>query len=251
MASSSCTKRRVTSTARPIIRNGSAETAAIICGIGVICGLPITRRYAPRRHADTSPAWLRALRASLFAFRLTYVAVSAFPGHTAGLTAGRALSSWKSMNTTQETASPPTNYLNAAPGAFKAMVGLESYLKGCGIEANLIELVKLRVSQMNGCAYCIDNHSKKLLSGGELNQRLYLLGAWRDANCYSEREQAAFAWAEAVTRISESQIDGPLHAKVRKHFTEKELVDLTLTVIAINGWNRLNISFRIPAGFQF
>jgi AhpD family alkylhydroperoxidase len=155
------------------------------------------------------------------------------------------------MNTTQETASPPTNYLNAAPGAFKAMVGLESYLKGCGIEANLIELVKLRVSQMNGCAYCIDNHSKKLFSGGELNQRLYLLSAWRDANCYSEREQAAFAWAEAVTRISESEIDGSLHAKVRKHFTEKELVDLTLTVIAINGWNRLNISFGIPAGFQF
>ena len=131
------------------------------------------------------------------------------------------------------------------------MVGLESYLKGCGLEANLIELVKLRVSQMNGCAYCIDNHSKKLLSGGELNQRLYLLSAWRDANCYSEREQAAFAWAEAVTRISESRIDGSLRAKVRKHFTEKELVDLTLAIIAINGWNRLNISFGIPAGFQF
>src|SRR5271157_5609317 len=174
-----------------------------------------------------------------------------FLGHTAGLTVGRVLSCHQSMSTTQKTASPPTNYLNAAPGAFKAMVGLESYLKGCGIEANLIELVKLRVSQMNGCAYCIDNHAKKLLSGGELTQRLYLLSTWRDANCYSEREQAAFAWAEAVTRISESEIDGALHAIVRKHFKEKKLVDLTLTVIAINGWNRLNISFRIPAGFQF
>jgi AhpD family alkylhydroperoxidase len=139
------------------------------------------------------------------------------------------------MNKTQETATPPTNYLNAAPGAFKAMVGLESYLKGCGIEPTLIELVKLRVSQMNGCAYCIDHHAKKLLSGGESNQRLHLLSAWRDTDCYSEREQAAFAWAEAVTRISESQIDGSLRANVRKHFTEKELVDLTVTIIAIVG----------------
>jgi AhpD family alkylhydroperoxidase len=155
------------------------------------------------------------------------------------------------MNTTQEAGAPPVNYLNAAPGAFKAMVCLESYLKGCGIEPTLIELVKLRVSQMNGCAYCIDNHAKKLLSGGELDQRVLLLSAWRDANCYSEREQAALAWAETVTRISEAQIDGSLRAKMRKHFTEKELVDLTLAIIAINGWNRLNISFRIPAGFQF
>ena len=146
-----------------------------------------------------------------------------FLGHTAGLTAGRALSCRESMNTTQETASPPTNYLNAAPGAFKAMVGLESYLKGCGIEANLIELVKLRVSQMNGCAYCIDNHAKKLLSGGELNQRLYLLSAWRDANCYSKREQAAFAWAEAVTRISESEIDGVTSCKGQEAFYRERI----------------------------
>jgi AhpD family alkylhydroperoxidase len=88
------------------------------------------------------------------------------------------------MNTTQEAGAPPMNYLNAAPGAFKAMVCLESYLKGCGIEPTLIELVKLRVSQMNGCAYCINNHAKKLLSGGESDQRLLLLSAWRDANCY-------------------------------------------------------------------
>jgi AhpD family alkylhydroperoxidase len=155
------------------------------------------------------------------------------------------------MNMTEETAAPPTNYLTAAPGAFRAMVGLESYLKGCGLEPNLIEMIKLLVSQMNGCAYCIDHHAKKLLSAGELNQRLDLLSAWRGADCYSQREQAAFAWSEAVTRISESQIDDSLRAKVRKHFTDKELVDLTLAVIAINGWNRLNISFRIPAGFQF
>jgi AhpD family alkylhydroperoxidase len=155
------------------------------------------------------------------------------------------------MNTTQETAAPPTNYLTAAPGAFKAMVGLESYLKGCGIEPNLIEMIKLLVSEMNGCAYCIDHHAKKLLSAGELDRRIDLLTAWRGEDCYSEREQAAFAWAEAVTRISELQIDASLRAQVRKHFTEKELIDLTLAVIAINGWNRLNISFRIPAGFQF
>ena len=155
------------------------------------------------------------------------------------------------MNTTQEAAAPSTNYLTAAPGAFRAMVGLESYIKGCGIEPTLTELVKLRVSQVNGCAYCIDHHSNKLLSAGESNQRLLLLSAWRDANCFSDREQAALAWAEAVTRISESPIDGALQAKAREHFTEKELVDLTLIIVAINGWNRLNISFRIPPGFQF
>ena len=131
------------------------------------------------------------------------------------------------------------------------MVGLESYIKGCGIEPTLIELVKLRVSQMNGCAYCIDNHSHKLLAAGEMSQRLLLLSAWRDAHCYSDRELAALSWAEAVTRISESKIEEALNEKVRKHFTEKELVDLTLAVVAINGWNRLNISFRIPPGFQF
>jgi len=131
------------------------------------------------------------------------------------------------------------------------MVGLESYIKGCGIEPALTELIKLRVSQMNGCAYCIDHHAKKLLAAGETNQRLYLLDAWRDTDCYSDREQAALAWTEAVTRISAAQIDAELRAKVRSYFTEKELVDLTLIVIAINGWNRLNISFQIPADFQF
>jgi AhpD family alkylhydroperoxidase len=155
------------------------------------------------------------------------------------------------METKQEQAAPPTNYLNAAPGAFKAMVSLESYLRHCGIEPSLIELVKLRVSQLNDCAYCIDNHSKKLLSSGESQERLHLLNAWRDANCYSEREKAAFAWAEAVTRLSEMHGDESLYAAVRKHFSEKELIDLTLAIIAINGWNRLNIAFRIPAGFQF
>jgi len=155
------------------------------------------------------------------------------------------------METKQEQAAPPTNYLNVAPGAFKAMVSLESYLRHCGIEPSLIELVKLRVSQLNDCAYCIDNHSKKLLSSGESQERLYLLNAWRDANCYSEREKAAFAWAEAVTRLSEMHGDESLYAGVRKHFSEKELIDLTLAIIAINGWNRLNIAFHIPAGFQF
>ncbi|MBV8173301.1 MAG: carboxymuconolactone decarboxylase family protein [Verrucomicrobia bacterium] len=148
-------------------------------------------------------------------------------------------------------AAPPTNYLNAAPGAFKAMVGLESYLRSCGIEPSLIELVKLRISQLNDCAYCIDNHTKKLLASGESRERLHLLNVWRDASCYSEREKAAFAWAEAVTRISEMDKDESLYAAVQKHFTEKELIDLTLAIVAINGWNRLNIAFRIPPGFEF
>jgi AhpD family alkylhydroperoxidase len=155
------------------------------------------------------------------------------------------------MESKQRRAVLPTNYLNAAPGAFKAMVGLEFYLRGCGIEPSLIELVKLRVSQVNDCAYCIDNHSKKLLSSGESHERVRLLDAWRDASCYSEREKAALAWAEAVTQISEMHEAESLHAAVQKHFTEKELIDLTLAIVAINGWNRLNIAFHIPPGFQF
>jgi len=155
------------------------------------------------------------------------------------------------MESKQRRAAPPTNYLNAAPGAFKAMVGLESYVRSCGIEPSLIELVKLRVSQINDCAYCIDNHSKRLLSSGESLERLAQLKAWRDASCFSEREKAALAWAEAVTQISEMHQAESLDAGVQKYFTGKELIDLTLAIVAINGWNRLNIAFHIPPGFQF
>jgi AhpD family alkylhydroperoxidase len=153
--------------------------------------------------------------------------------------------------TTQESATPLINYLNVAPGAFKAMVGLESYLRGCGLGPSLIEMVKLRVSQINRCGYCIDMHTKKLVAEGESNDRVNRLQAWREGDYYSAREQTALAWAEAVTRIVERHIDDSLYQKALETFTEKELVDLTLAVVAINGWNRLNISFRIPPGYQF
>jgi AhpD family alkylhydroperoxidase len=153
--------------------------------------------------------------------------------------------------TTQESATPLINYLNVAPGAFKAMVGLESYLRGCGLGPSLIEMVKLRVSQINRCACCIDMHTKKLVAEGESNDRVHRLQAWREGDYYSAREQTALAWAEAVTRIVERHIDDSLYQKALETFTEKELVDLTLAIVAINGWNRLNISFRIPPGYQF
>ena len=143
---------------------------------------------------------------------------------------------------------PRINHSSVSPGALQAMFGLESYLKECGLEQSLLELVKLRASQINGCAYCIDMHTKDARARGETEQRLYLLNAWREAPFYSEREQAALEWTEAVTLITEGHVPDEVFERVRKHFTENELADLTLAVVAINGWNRLNISFRTPAG---
>src|SRR5437764_8551186 len=143
---------------------------------------------------------------------------------------------------------PRMNHGSVCPGALQAMFGLESYLKECGLEQSLLELVKLRASQINGCAYCIDMHTKDARARGETEQRLYLLNAWREAPFYSEREQAALEWTEAVTLITEGHVPDEVFERVRKHFTENELADLTLAVVAINGWNRLNISFRTPAG---
>lgn len=143
---------------------------------------------------------------------------------------------------------PRINYNAVSPGALKAMYGLEAYLKECGLEASLLELVKLRASQINGCAYCIDMHTKDARARGESEQRLYLLNAWREAPFYTERERAALEWTEAVTLITEGHVPDEVFERVRKHFTDGELADLTLAVVNINGWNRLNISFRTPAG---
>ena len=128
------------------------------------------------------------------------------------------------------------------------MRGLESYVRGCGLPQALLELVRMRVSQINGCAYCLDMHSKDARAIGETEQRLYLLPAWRETTFYDERERAALEWAEAITRISEGEVPDELYERARRQFAEKELVDLTLAVIAINGWNRLAIPFRAPAG---
>jgi AhpD family alkylhydroperoxidase len=136
----------------------------------------------------------------------------------------------------------------AAPGALKAMYGLETYLKTCGLESELVHLIKMRVSQINGCAYCLDMHSKDLRAAGETEQRIYLLDAWREAPFYSERERAALAWAEAVTRVTDGHVPDAVYDEARRQFGEAELVNLTLAVTTINAWNRLAISFRAPAG---
>ncbi|HEX8888946.1 MAG TPA: carboxymuconolactone decarboxylase family protein [Pyrinomonadaceae bacterium] len=143
---------------------------------------------------------------------------------------------------------PRIDYSTATEGALKAMYGLEEYVKKCGLEVSLIELVKLRASQLNGCAYCIDMHTKDARARGETEQRLYLLNAWREAPFYSERERAALEWTEAVTLITEGHVPDEIFERVRQQFTDKELADLTLAIVAINGWNRLSISFRTPVG---
>ncbi|ODS54118.1 MAG: carboxymuconolactone decarboxylase [Acidobacteria bacterium SCN 69-37] len=128
------------------------------------------------------------------------------------------------------------------------MVGLQRYVDQAGLERPLLELVKMRASQINGCAYCLDMHSKDARAAGETEQRLYLLNAWRETSLYSPRERAALAWTEALTLISQGDVPDTLYAEVRAQFSEKELVDLSLAVIAINGWNRLAIPFRTEAG---
>ncbi len=131
------------------------------------------------------------------------------------------------------------------------MRGLEAYTKQCGLERSLLELVKTRASQINGCAYCIDMHTKDARANGESEQRLYALIAWRETPFFTERERAALAWTEAVTRVADTQVPGEVYELAREHFNEKELVDLTLAIVAINGWNRLSIAFRtVPGTYQ-
>ena len=143
------------------------------------------------------------------------------------------------------------NYAAVAPGALKAMLEIEKYAAGSGLEHSLYELVKTRASQVNGCAYCLDMHTKDARLAGETEQRLYGLSAWRETPFYSERERAALAWTEALTLISQSEISDELYQATRNHFNEKEMVDLTMAIIAINGWNRLAISFRtLPGSYQ-
>jgi len=136
----------------------------------------------------------------------------------------------------------------AAPGALRAMFGLEKYLAESSIEAPLRELVKVRASQINGCAYCIDMHWKDARAAGETEQRLYGLSAWPEAPYYSARERAALEWAEALTLIAANHVPDELYERTRREFSEKELVDLTLAVVAINAWNRIAISFRAEPG---
>jgi AhpD family alkylhydroperoxidase len=139
-------------------------------------------------------------------------------------------------------------FAKVAPGVMHAMLGLERYLRECGLEESLLGLVKMRASQLNGCAYCLDMHSKDARAAGESEQRLYLLNAWREAPFYSERERAALEWTEAVTLVAEGQVPDRVYDLVREQFSDKELADLTLAIVAINGWNRFAISFRAEPG---
>lgn len=140
------------------------------------------------------------------------------------------------------------DYAKAAPGAFRAMFMLEKYVRGCGLEASLLELVKMRASQINGCAFCLDMHSKDARAAGETEQRLYLLNAWREAPFYTARERAALAWTEALTLVTDGHVPDEVYAEASAQFKEKELSDLSLAVVAINGWNRLAIGFRSEVG---
>jgi AhpD family alkylhydroperoxidase len=143
---------------------------------------------------------------------------------------------------------PRLDYAKVAPGAREAMYAVERYVRECGLERRLLELVKLRASQINGCAYCVDMHTKDARAHGETEQRLYAVVVWREAPFFTERERAALAWTEAVTLVSQEQVPDNVFELARKEFSDKELVDLTMAVIAINGWNRLAISFRTVAG---
>jgi AhpD family alkylhydroperoxidase len=139
---------------------------------------------------------------------------------------------------------PRLNPYKASPDAIKAMIDLEGYVQGCGLEPGLIDLIKTRASQINGCAYCIHMHTHEARARGEKEERLYLLDAWRESPLYSERERAALAWPEAVTLISRTHAPDAIYEEARRHFTEEELVKLTVAIGAINSWNRIAIGFR-------
>jgi AhpD family alkylhydroperoxidase len=146
---------------------------------------------------------------------------------------------------------PRINLLKEAPGVFQALLDFSNSLTKSGLDKSLVDLISLRASQINGCAYCIDMHWKDLRAAGESEQRLYGLDAWEESPYYNDRERAALAWTEAVTNVREGHVPDEVYEQVRRSFSEKELAELTLAVVAINGWNRLNIGLRtVPGNYQ-
>ena len=140
-------------------------------------------------------------------------------------------------------------YSKAYPEAYKAMLALSEAVEKTGLTPQLIDLVNYRVSQLNGCAFCLDMHSKDLRARGDTEQRLYMISAWREVpHLYNDRERAALAWAEAVTQLEDRQVPDEVYEMAREQFSQAELVQLTLAIVAINGWNRFNVAFRTPAG---
>jgi len=143
------------------------------------------------------------------------------------------------------------DYKTIAPEAYAAMLQVEAYARTSGLEKPLLELVKTRASQINGCAYCLDMHTKDARVAGETEQRLYTLSAWHETPFFTDRERAALEWTEAVTQIGSNHVSDALYERVRQYFGDKELIDLTMAVIAINGWNRLAIAFQsVPGTYQ-
>jgi len=133
----------------------------------------------------------------------------------------------------------------AAPDAMKALMGVETYIEKSGLEAQLIDLIKMRASQINGCAYCLHMHSKEALQHGESDARLFLLDAWHESNLYTPRERAALAWTESLTRIAKTHAPDDVYEDVREHFSDKELADLTVAITMVNAWNRVAIGSRL------
>ncbi len=140
------------------------------------------------------------------------------------------------------------NWKTTDPEAYRTLLAAEGYLTKTGLERGLLNLMVLRASQINGCAYCVDMHSKDLRAEGESEQRIYLLPVWREAPFYTERERAALAWTEALTRLPNQEVPDDVYEQAHRIFTEKELVGLTMAVCAINSWNRINMAFRVEAG---
>jgi AhpD family alkylhydroperoxidase len=140
--------------------------------------------------------------------------------------------------------------MHVNPGIFQAMFGLERQVRHAGFDEKLIDLVRMRASQINGCAYCLDMHSKDARAKGETEQRLYSLDAWRETPYYSDRERAALEWTDALTLVSQNHVPDDVYERARAQFSEDELAHLSLAVVAINGWNRLNIAARtVPGGY--
>jgi AhpD family alkylhydroperoxidase len=143
---------------------------------------------------------------------------------------------------------PRINSPKAAPAAWRAMLELEKYVRGSGIDATLLDLIKVRASQINGCAYCIDMHTKDARAAGETEQRLYGLSAWRETPFYTARERAALEWTESLTLVADTHVPDAVYEEARQHFSERDLVTLTMAVVTINAWNRIAIAFRSVAG---
>jgi AhpD family alkylhydroperoxidase len=140
------------------------------------------------------------------------------------------------------------NLMNVNPGIIHAMLGLEKQVSKGGLDNKLLDLVRMRASQINGCAYCLDMHSKDARTAGETEQRLYGLNAWRETPYYSARERAALEWTEALTLVTEGHVPDDVYERIRQEFSEDELAHLSLAIVAINGWNRLNVAARTVPG---